>query len=430
MNNCTTICPLPWNHISIQQNGDFRICCQQVFEPYGKMISNGEVLNIKNSTIDTARNHPTMKEVRASMLAGQEHPLCKLCYKDDALGLSSKRKHMLQWYNTSAFHDTTTPDGTIDTSMYPVVYFDIRFGNLCNLKCRYCGPADSSLWYEDFVKLVSDNDTTDLSFYGSKTYTISQKNNKWDVNSTDFEWYDDENFWTQIEKIIPFTDRYYFTGGEPTINKSHFRLIELIIKLGHSKNVVLEYNSNMVAVPNKLYEYWQEFRTVNIAGSVDGIGDMATYLRPPAKWSVIEANLNTLGMCGIDSVRGSVQSTISVYNVLHFLDIVKWLSTKQYSNIKAWPGYHMLEGPEFMNIQVLPMHLKLFVKQKYDEFFDSMQPTHNNFFRLKYSGIIAHMFNKDLSESLPLLKLSTTRLDSIRNQTMPAEIEWLRELLV
>ena len=147
MNNCTTICPLPWNHISIQQNGDFRICCQQVFEPYGKMISNGEVLNIKNSTIDTARNHPTMKEVRASMLAGQEHPLCKLCYKDDALGLSSKRKHMLQWYNTSAFHDTTTPDGTIDTSMYPVVYFDIRFGNLCNLKCRYCGPADSSLWY-------------------------------------------------------------------------------------------------------------------------------------------------------------------------------------------------------------------------------------------------------------------------------------------
>jgi len=35
--NKSTICPIPWNHIAIQQNGEFRICCQNIYSPFGKL---------------------------------------------------------------------------------------------------------------------------------------------------------------------------------------------------------------------------------------------------------------------------------------------------------------------------------------------------------------------------------------------------------
>ena len=32
-------------------------------------------------------------------------------------------------------------------------YIDFRFSNLCNFKCRTCGPDLSSSWYEDHNKM-------------------------------------------------------------------------------------------------------------------------------------------------------------------------------------------------------------------------------------------------------------------------------------
>ena len=129
----TSICPIPWNHISIQQNGDFRICCQIVHAPFGKLSNNGEVANVNNTTIDDARNLPEVKKLRVDMMSGVKNSLCKLCYDEEASGLYSKRHAMHEKYSESFVADAE-PNGTIDTNKTPLRYIDIRFGNLCNLK--------------------------------------------------------------------------------------------------------------------------------------------------------------------------------------------------------------------------------------------------------------------------------------------------------
>ena len=45
-------------------------------------------------------------------------------------------------------------DGTLDVDKQVIEFFDIRYGNFCNLKCRMCGPTDSHMWYPDFIKLT------------------------------------------------------------------------------------------------------------------------------------------------------------------------------------------------------------------------------------------------------------------------------------
>jgi sulfatase maturation enzyme AslB (radical SAM superfamily) len=428
----TTLCPLPWTHLAIQQNGDFRICCQNIYEPFGKLSNEEGVSNVFNLDINQARNCKEIKDLRVSMIKNERNSLCNLCYNEEDLGLNSKRLHMLKIYNVEDFAKNTQEDGSIDTEKFPLRYIDIRFGNLCNLKCRYCGPTDSSLWYEEYAEM-SGKEVALMPFYGSKTYEIKKNQDKWTIDSLDFEWYEDEKFWSQITMMIPYIDRYYFTGGEPTINKAHYRLLELIINMGFAKNTVLEYNSNMFAIPEKLYDFWKEFKDVGIGCSIDGIEDMANYLRPPSKWEVLEKNIDRLGLQPYRSIHGSVATTVSVFNILHFLDISKWLLSKKYPRFKQTPSYHMLEGPTHMSVQVLPFETKKFIEDQYNLFYkeigEKYGPQWEQLFKRNYEGIINYMYAKDSTSLLPMLKHSTQLLDNKRGHSLEKTVPWLYELL-
>jgi len=426
----SSICPIPWTHIGIQQNGDYRICCQAIYDPYGKLQTDGKFLNIKNTDINNARNHKELKKLRVEMLKNQKPKLCDLCYKEEDMGLNSKRKFMLRKYDVSQYKELTNEDGSIDVNTFPLKYIDIRFGNLCNLKCRYCGPGDSTLWYEDFVDY---HGTDTISYYGKQFYKLEKNNNKWTLNSLDFEWYENEKFWHTMKELIPNIDRYYFTGGEPTINKTHYNLLQLIIDSGHSNKVILEYNSNMVAIPNKLYEQWKHFAGVEIGCSIDGIDEYANYLRYPSEWNDIEKNLDYLGYNDNTNLHAAISSTINVYNVLHFLNLCKWLLSKKYSRIKQIPSYHVLEGPSHMSIQVLPKETKDYIKKQYELFFLDIEKEYGaeiaSYFIISLNGIINYMYAQDKSYLLTKLANDTEKLDNIRNQKIQGVIPWLSDIL-
>ena len=45
--------------------------------------------------------------------------------------------------------DVSNDDGSLKE--FEMKYMDIRFSNLCNMKCRSCGPACSSQWAQEFM---------------------------------------------------------------------------------------------------------------------------------------------------------------------------------------------------------------------------------------------------------------------------------------
>ena len=92
------ICTIPWNELAVMQNGDYGICCQCIFHSSGRLITDKKTENILKTDIETVRNHPSYVELRRSMLAGEESPLCKLCWDDEKLGLVSKRMSQKNCY--------------------------------------------------------------------------------------------------------------------------------------------------------------------------------------------------------------------------------------------------------------------------------------------------------------------------------------------
>ena len=93
----------------------------------------------------------------------------------------------------------TKEDGSISNKDFPVTFFDIRFGNLCNLKCVMCSPTDSNQWYDDYNKIWGYKSFMDSH---EKIELVKNKKGKLQPSSNIYEWSDDPHIWNQIYKHI------------------------------------------------------------------------------------------------------------------------------------------------------------------------------------------------------------------------------------
>ena len=91
-----------------------------------------------------------MKQLRLDMLNERKNPICDFCYRHEEAGPHSFRNyskdHFAKYFDEVV--TTTQDDGTVED--FKMRYFDIRFSNICNFKCRTCGPDFSSQWEQEY----------------------------------------------------------------------------------------------------------------------------------------------------------------------------------------------------------------------------------------------------------------------------------------
>lgn len=166
------------------------MCCQCIRSDYGFLRDkSGKILTV-NDDIETARNTELLKSVRKSLLAGKQHPACQLCWDEERIGVNSIRKlaNDRKLFTLSEAKQVTGKEGTIPTNI-PFKYYDLRMGNFCNMKCRYCNPGDSSLWVDDWIKLQ-----------GTKEF-IDKDKPAIQLDEHSFEWGDNPRLISHIKKI-------------------------------------------------------------------------------------------------------------------------------------------------------------------------------------------------------------------------------------
>jgi hypothetical protein len=405
-----------------------------IYAPYGRFFENEKPLKWSSENVDKARNSEWAKTTRLQMLNGEKPSACQLCWSEEELGLNSKRQHMLQIYDVDEMIENTKSDGSIDLDKIKLTYLDLRLGNLCNLACRSCSPTDSSLWLNDFATLTQVDDKTKFSYLGGSEYDVIKKNGIWKIDSNDFEWFSEPEFDIWIENQIKTNvDKIYFTGGEPTINKKHMQILDKIIESGRAPEMSLEYNSNFVAIPNRLLEQWTHFKTVFVGISVDAIGPLATYIRYPSDWNDIEQNVSKVAYNQIPQLHATFVTTISILNIRHFLYLTEWLLDTQYQNINKIPSYHILHNPISYCLQVLPLDIKNQIKKEYEDFFQRARwkygPDVGDRLTEYYAAIISYMFAEDKSKLLTATKKQTLKLDLIRGQSLAKYLPWLDDCL-
>ena len=445
-----TLCPIPWMSQSLRANGDIRVCCQANHGPTGGTLrdASGKVFNARTADLKETRNSELSKEIRRTMMEGKWHPECVRCQTETEAGMRSRQNYEQEiWINTGEYSWEelllhTQEDGTIDVDAIDCSFYDIRFGNLCNLRCRMCGPTDSSMWYEDQVKLWGPEYKDS---HGS-VKLIKNAKGKYEPEINVYDWHESDHYWEQMDANISEIRKLYIVGGEPLMIDRHYEFLQKCVDEGHAHKIIVEYNTNLTNVPQRAWDVWKHFKRINIGASIDGVGEINHYMRYPSHFDKIHENLQKFATAE-GNYKVWIAATINVFNALHFPEFMEWIILNKMPKVNDdnWRPIitpHPLHGPRFLNTRMFPKFAKDFIHAKYEEYKPRLTnlidatdwPDHRKVASKKeviklLDQYSSYMYAKDFSDAVPEFWKNVRRLDKIRGHSIEDYVPELYELI-
>ena len=397
-----TLCVVPWIHIHTNPSGIATPCCiaESCTKPEG-------VGNAREQSLMEIVNSEPMKQLRLDMLTGVKNSECTNCYVHEEQGIKSFRNMI----NDEFSHqydviNSTKKDGSLKE--FKMRYFDIRFNNICNFKCRTCGSGFSTQWEQEDLK-----------------------NKVW--NAKVIPKNDNKEFLAEVIDQIPYMETAYFAGGEPLITEEHYILLEEMIRSGKT-DINLRYNTNLSNLKFKdkdLISLWKHFTNgVNVYASIDHYGERAEYIRHGTDWGVVETNFKLVKKTPF--IKLHVNTVLSVFNVLTINDFYQYLyDNNMYSVSDSIYTLYNMSTPEYLACHILPPDMKQKAK-------DSLEKTVNFLKSKKFkvqqvqqiSDAIPWAMSKDSWDQHKMqFRNEIKRLDKIRDENFKQTFPELAILL-
>lgn len=298
-------CALPFLHYEIKTYGQVAPCCvsRTVYED-----ENGVPYNVAKTNIEDIVNSKDAIAMRQAALEDKPVRGCEECYIEEADGNVTRRmRENLKYANQGLM---------INQNRFTHRYIDLKLGNLCNLACRICNAWSSSRWVDDFKQAGHKN-----PFWGKQNY--------------DFKWYENEEYWQQLETVLPHIDQIDLYGGEPFLIKQQFKFLEKIVERGYAQNIILNYATNGSVYPeHAIKNIWPNFKMVHMLFSADGIGPTFEYARYPGKWDVFETNLKRF--VWDHGYRPKISYSISNYSIWDLMRSFEYYEREFKGEVKLW----------------------------------------------------------------------------------------------
>lgn len=339
LKNNGSFCVAPWVHIHALPTGNLQPCCIWDYGEYRKQPDKFGNIN-NNKTVLELLNNNEFKNLRKSLLNGEQVAGCHRCYDRERSITSTNEKSMRQWMNeffrselTEKIVSETSVDG--NTSELEIQYLDIRFGNVCNLKCRMCGHGLSSTWYEEEIALAE-----------LKGFPKPEK------KFIHVDCYD------KIESVLGSVKEIYFAGGEPFLYPEHLKILDKLVEIGNT-DCSIKYNTNLTTLKYKgrnLIDVWKKFPYVHVGASIDGMNDTVEYIRTNLKWKDFEKNFDTIKK-EAPHVCISPSPTIGILNIETFADFEKFCIKKGWYDNRTF-SLNYIMNPLYFNIYYLPVWYK------------------------------------------------------------------------
>jgi MoaA/NifB/PqqE/SkfB family radical SAM enzyme len=163
--------------------------------------------------------------------------------------------------------------------------------------------------------------------------------------------------------LLPNIKYFEFTGGEPWMIKEHFDLLEYAVETGDSQHIDIHYNTNATQYPGGYWGLWKNFGRVDIAFSVDNVGDRFEYERYGAKWqeaNIIIDEIHIMKKMSVPNITTQLCFTINIQNVYYLDELLTWADTKSFGSIY----FNMMHSPDHMSIQHMTPRAKELVLNK------------------------------------------------------------------
>lgn len=366
-----TFCFAKWYHANIYfQTGETHSC----YHPPPHRIPT-DTLKFNPSSI---HNTEQKKQERLDMLQGKKPSGCQYCWNVEALGegyISDRHIRSSSIYSKERLKEVKNNSWDFDVNPE---YIEVSFGNECNFKCGYCHPKASSRFYNEIKQHgpydMVKNHRCDIDWF--KIY--SEEDNPY--LTAWWEW------WPEVSKTLNILR---ITGGEPTIQKSTYKLFDLLEQDPKPK-LELNVNSNLGGKEKQLEKFTNcvnsllsqnKIKQFKLFTSIDTWNERAEYIRNGLDINVFERNLDYF--LSNTTAPVTFMITFNIFSVTTFQSLLeKILEWRQkYNNVDSgrWQRIHFdtpyLKEPLQYDMNILPkeefmpyMHSHLeFIKNNLDD---------------------------------------------------------------
>ena len=334
----------PWTHTYLSPQTERRLCCasREPAQSFTQYIDTAEGSNEYNpQTLDEYWNSERVRSVRRQMLNNEVPAECVVCDKR-LLNHDVYRDYFTHLFKHKWDDVIASTDATGATTMKPISW-DYRFSNLCNFKCRMCGPMLSSSWETEARKEGKIEPWMETKV--KSTIAKFQK----DQVEKEFSEAVEEH---RIEEI-------YWVGGEPLMYEQHWKYMQRIIELGDGPGLYARYNTNLSRVDYKginLYsDLLDNIRDWQVCASIDGTGAVGEYIRSGLKYGEWLENFKQ----GISHARGRRMMRIDftltlpgLFEIVNICNLAKELDVDILAKVTFAFSSDIVMSPMF-----LPRHL-------------------------------------------------------------------------
>lgn len=295
-------CPMPWTGLMYNFDGKVKNCIRSA-APIGDIRETPiEEILLGQQNVSNQRN----------IIQHTPVSTCHTCYDLEhgktGLDIISDRIFYLKEFKK-------TPLDTYEPNNFDLKTIDVRWTNLCNFACVYCGPMFSSRWVEE-LKVTPLVPTSQQL----------------------------EDFTKYLYKNAHKLEHVYLAGGEPLLMKQN---LELLKKL--NPNVNLRINTNLSKTETNVFEMICGFKNVHWTVSVETMQEEFEYIRYGGNWNDFLENLERIRKFDHKITFNMLWFLLNSESIFDCVDYFKSLGFHNNSFVIG-----ALLTPEYLNIRHLP----------------------------------------------------------------------------
>ena len=298
----------------------------------------GDKFNLATAEFGTIQTSHSMRRLRQEFIDGKQPQTCRKCWREERSGRTSKRMHTLDRLKHMLADQT---EWTADAK--PLMFLDLKLGNICNLKCRICGSWSSSTFAaEELANLAPNEDRKTNHHYQMLRQGAWPRENP--------------KFWSEIAAVSDQIQYIEFTGGEPFMIQEHFDLLQGLVNRGLAHRIEIHYNTNGTQYPEGAMDIWRHFRHVEIAFSIDDVGERFEYQRTGAVWAAVVENIERFKLLRSQHTNISLQvcSTVNVFNIYYLAELAAWNLAQGFDYVY----WNMMHEAYYFSVSTLPEQVK------------------------------------------------------------------------
>lgn len=338
-------CPLPFVHVYNDNASRWRLCCRAKAFPH----------TVSDTTPEEHWDHPLMRAVREEMLTGQLDKTklwCRKCLASEEAGLLSPRQQLVRGIVARRKWGREPRELRVAAAVAKggalaeherCLELKLRvFGNYCNLRCFMCAPVNSTSRQLE-LREIRDG------FWMQEMHVPERP----DLFEDEAHY---QRFIESALRMLPKVRKIKITGGEPFLLKRHYEFLERVVATPHARHIRLAYDSNLTTFRlgnSNVIELFRKFRTVELSVSVDGVGERNNYIRYPAKFDEVVANIEKAR--AVPNVRVMVSCATSMLNAGDVHDVADFFEQR---GLHARFNMCVVTRPTFVQARHLPDEVK------------------------------------------------------------------------